>query len=130
MNLHTRLLLCISAAFMAVLGIGMSFLPQELLAYFDARSARPTIVLVQVTGALYLGFAMLNWMSRGVIVGGIYARPLALANFLHFAVVATTLVKLLMAQMSQPALLVTAIYVAFAVWFGLVLFTHPIRESS
>jgi hypothetical protein len=130
MKLHSRILLTLSAAFMAVLGVGLSFLPQELLSYTDAAVTGMTVVLVQVTGALYLGFAILNWMSRGVTIGGIYARPLAMANFLHFAVVAIVLVKFLMNQSSYSIAAVAVIYCVFAAWFGLVLFTHPVREPG
>ena len=130
MQLHSRILLTLSAAFMAALGVGLSFLPQELLSYTGAAVTGMTVVLVQVMGALYLGFAILNWMSRGVTIGGIYARPLAMANFMHFAVVAIVLVKFLM---HQPLYFIAAaafVYCVFASWFGLVLFTHPVREPG
>jgi len=37
----------------------------------------------QLLGAAWLGLAMLNWMSRGVSIGGIYARPLVVTNLAH-----------------------------------------------
>jgi hypothetical protein len=129
-NLQTRALMSASAAFLAALGTGLSFLPQELLSYAGSSATGVAVVLVQATGALYLGFAILNWMSRGVIIGGIYARPVALGNFMHFAVVSTVLVKYLLVRFSTDMMIATVIYVAFATWFGLVLFTHPIRESE
>ena len=54
----------LSAAFLAMLGVGITFLPQELLAHVGAPSDHTVILLIQMLGALYLGFAVLNWMSR------------------------------------------------------------------
>jgi hypothetical protein len=78
-------------------------------------------------GALYLGFAILNWMARSVMIGGIYARPIALGNFLHFAVLTTAAWKGIAAGAVASRVLLAACcaYTVFAVWFGLVLFTHP-----
>ena len=123
--MYTRALMSVSAAFTAVVGLAMSFIPQELLRYQGLIPETTTVVLVQVTGALYLAFAMLNWLSRGNIIGGIYARPLTLANFLHFAVVAIVLVKYLMAGFSMKLVAIVVPYVIIAGWFALVLFTAP-----
>jgi hypothetical protein len=85
---------------------------------------------VQTCGALYLGFAVLNWMARGVLIGGIYSRPLALGNFLHFVVVTVTLVKVLF-ELRLPLIIgLTVAYAVFAAWFGLVLFMHPRRAME
>ena len=82
-----------SALFMGALGIAASFFSHELLRLAGAAVRTPTVLLMQVCGALYVGFAFLNWYLRGFVIGGIYNRPLALANLLHFAVVAVTLVN-------------------------------------
>jgi hypothetical protein len=119
-----------SAIFMALLGLSASFLPQELLAFANAEVGRFAIVLVQVTGALYLGFALLNWMARGVLIGGIYSRPLALGNFMHFAVATTVLAKVLVTEFSLFTMVGVSIYAVFAAWFALVLFTHPLGTNS
>ena len=119
-----------SAIFMALLGLSASFLPQELLAFANAEVGRFAIVLVQVTGALYLGFAFLNWMARGVLIGGIYSRPLALGNFMHFAVVTTVLAKVLVTEFSLFTMVGVSFYAVFAAWFPLVLFTHPLGTNS
>ena len=126
--MKTRWLMASSAAFMAVLGLAASFLSQELLSAAGVPPVTVLVVLVQVTGALYLGFAMLNWMARGVLIGGIYSRPLAMGNFLHFAVVGATLARAMSAIDLRVVYLSAAIYIVFAVWFALVLFTHPIRQ--
>ena len=127
--MKTKALMSLSAILMAVLGIGASFLPQEILSYSGADPRGLGVLLVQVVGALDLGFAMLNWMARANLIGGVYSRPVAMGNFMHFAVVAVALLKALLGGASAAILLVGAvIYSIFAVWFGLVVFTHPAKR--
>lgn len=123
--MHTRLLMSASAAFMFALGITSSFLPRELLGSLGTSADTWSVLVVQILGALYLGFAILNWSARGVLIGGIYGRPLALGNFMHFAIVAITAIKLMLRLEPTVVMLLAVAYVVFAFWFGLVLFTHP-----
>ncbi len=70
-------------------------------------------------------------MARGNLVGGIYSRPVALGNFSHFAVAGVVLVKSMMAGQTSAALVASAlVYSVFAVWFGIVLFTHPLKAGT
>ena len=85
-----------------------------------------TVMLLQMAGAVYFGFAMLNWMARGILIGGIYARPVALGNFLHFVMVAITLTKAAVAFAVIPLALSAAVFSVFAIWFGLVVFKPPV----
>jgi hypothetical protein len=122
----------LSAVCMAVAGVTLSFLPAESLVAAGVDPAPVLVVFVQVTAALYLGFAVLNWSARGVLIGGIYARPVALGNFMHFAVVAATLVKA--ATGGETHIVPTALailYTVFALWFAVVLFGgSPVRERE
>lgn len=88
-----RGLMMVSAIFLALLGLITSFFPYEVLAMHGTEPDGPTVLLIEMMGALYLGFALLNWTARGVLIGGIYARPLALGNFLHFAMVTVMLAR-------------------------------------
>ena len=118
-----------SAVFMGLLGLGASFLPQEALSLVGYRSGGFIVVLVEMIGALYLGFAFLNWMTRGFVIGGIYARPIVLGNLMHFAIVAIVLIKSLNLLQNPAVFGFVTVYTALAVWFGLVLFTHPASGS-
>ena len=123
---NTRLLLTLSAAFTAALGVAASFIPAGILAHVESTPDWFAVLVLQVAGALYLGFAILDWMARGNLTGGIYGRPIALANFMQFAVVAIVLVKIVMTGRSEAWLLAgTAADALFAAWWGLVLFTSP-----
>lgn len=120
-----------SGLFMGLLGLIGSFLPEELLSYAGAPSGNLAVLFIQVAGALYVGFAVLNWTAKGTIMGGIYGRPIALGNFLHFAVVAIALVKALLDGVTSVELLVGAVaYSAFAISFGAVLFNHPKKKDE
>jgi hypothetical protein len=125
--MNTKFLMTASALFMAGLGVAASFAPQEILGHYDSNHGAVAVLLIQVAGALYLGFAMLNWMARGNLIGGIYSRPVALGNFVHFAVVAVTLLKVMAGGSfrSTEIIVASTIYSAFAAGFGWVLFTSP-----
>jgi hypothetical protein len=129
---NTKLLMSLSAISMAALGIGATFMPQEILARFGCPCGGAGVLVIQVAGALYLGFAMLNWMARSNLIGGIYSRPVAIGNLIHFAVVAITLAKAAVGGSLRTNEMIAAcvVYSAFAVWFGLVVFTHPIANRD
>ncbi len=124
-RLYTKYLMTLSALMMFVLGVLLTFAPIEVVHATGAQSPL-LVVLAQTCGALYLGFAMLNWMAKDTLIGGIYSRPVAMGNFLHFFVVAMALVKgfpNLPHSPGVPALLL--LDVLLATCFGLVLFRHP-----
>jgi hypothetical protein len=88
-------------------------------------------LFVQIAAALYLSFAVLNWMASGSTIGGVYNRPVAMANFFHFFVAAIALVKAVMAGQRAVWLLVAAVlYVLFTAAFGwLVFFWSPVKPK-
>lgn len=129
--MYTRILMSASAVFIGILGIAASFLSHEILAFVGATVETQTVVIVQMLGALYFGFAFLNWYLRGAVIGGIYNRPLALGNMLHFTVVALTLIKPALALGNPQLWGFTLAYAGFSVWFGAVLFSRsPVRRTG
>ena len=83
--------------------------------------------MLQIMGALYFSFAMINWMAKGAIIGGIYNKPLAIGNFTHFFIGALALIKAAANNPSLPAgvYLLTGLYAVFALLFGLIAFRDP-----
>jgi hypothetical protein len=127
--MNTRLLMTASALTMGLTGIALSFLPQELAGYLSWSAGEPLVL--QLLGALYFGFAMLNWMAKASLIGGIYGRPVAIGNFTHFAVGGLALLKWVLGHSVSPALLTfTFVYALFALLFGYVFFTHPKLKSN
>ena len=128
--MHSRALMITSATFLAVLGFATSFLPEKVLGLHGTVPDTPTLLFVQMAGALYLGFAILNWTAKGVLIGGIYARPVALGNFLHFAMVSVMLIRAAIVHGVMQLAISATVFSVFAIWFGLVLSKPPTRLSQ
>lgn len=128
--MQTRLLMTLSAAFLLLLGVLTLFFPQEVLQRHGTVPDAPTVLLIQMMGALYLGFAMLDWMARGVLIGGVYARPLALGNFTHFAIVALSLAREAAHHGVWQLATSAAVFGLFAIWFGVVVFRPPVERRA
>ena len=84
------------------------------------------MLLIQMMGALYVGFAVLNWTARGILIGGIYARPVAMANFMHFGIVTILLAKAAVKFGVFQLATSSAVFGAFAIGFAIVLFRPPV----
>jgi hypothetical protein len=124
--MHTRILMILSAALMGAIGLVFTFIPQEVLALHGTEPDNATVLLLQMAGAVYLGFALLNWAARGVLIGGIYSRPVAAGNFFHFVIAAATLGKAAITFAAVPLMASAAVFTVLAVWFGLVMFRSPV----
>ena len=129
-EVNTRMLMMLSAIFLALLGLVTSYFPDKVLETHGTVPDNATLLLVQMMGAVYLGFAILNWTARGVLIGGIYARPLALGNFLHFAMVGVMLTKAAITHGVIQLATSAAVFSAFAIWFGIVLFKSPVSSPK
>jgi hypothetical protein len=123
----TRLLMSSSALFLGALGLLATFAPDWLLTWLGTPVSPASLLLTQVLGALWLGFAGLDWMARSNLIGGIYSRPVAIGNLMHFLVAGLAMIRIVAERAELRALWpIALLYVAFAAGFGLVLFRHPI----
>lgn len=120
-----------SALFLFVLGVPCVFAPDVVLSSLTDRSpiGLEVQLLVQLTGALYAGFGALNWMSKGSLMGGIYGRPVAIGNLLHFVAGGFALIKAAPASTSPFAWPVAIGYAVFALGFALVVFRNPLAAK-
>ena len=129
--LNTRVLMISSALFLGVLGVCLTFVPEEILEHYGGEPRQFTILLTKAAGALYLGFAILNWMARGNLIGGIYSRPVALGNFLHFFMIALVLLEeVLFEAVSVEIIIIAVCYATFAAIFGYIMFGGGQAGSS
>jgi len=119
----------VSAIVMGLFGLAGTFLPDEILILLGISKTPLTMILLQMIGGLYLGFALLNWFTRSARIGGIYSRPVVLGNMMHFIVVAFALIRQLFEQFTIIFGIMAAIYLAFAISFGLVLLSNPIKND-
>ncbi len=129
-DMGSRWLMIISALFLAGVGCYTLFAPDKVLGMHGTPPDNATMLLIQMMGALYLGFAALNWTARGVMIGGIYARPIAVGNLVHFTIVAAQLGKAAVKFGVFPLFASTAVYGAFAVWFAVVAFHTPALKKQ
>lgn len=120
-----------SALVLGLLGALATFAPGELLLAFDIPAPPALQLMAQILGALYLGFASLNWMVRSSLIGGIYNRPVVTGNLIHFLSAALAIVKLLLHTPSETLLWPLALlYAMGAAGFGIVLFRHPLPAAT
>tara|TARA_Y100001936_G_scaffold220061_1_gene233937 strand:- start:52 stop:453 length:402 start_codon:yes stop_codon:yes gene_type:complete len=130
--MNTKPLMNLNAIMLALIGISLIFLPKEILDYFELSASDTLELLMQITGSLYYAFAMLNWMSKGSIIGGIYGRPIAIANLTHFVIAGLSLIKGIMANtgLSYVIWSIAIVYSIFAILFGIVAFKHPVSKNK
>ena len=120
--MKTKLFMATSAVVMGAAGLAGTFMPQELLRALHLPVSDVLTLMVQLHAALLLAFAMLNWMAKESLIGGIYNRPLAIGNLVHFVVGAITLVKFISGGAGPLFVIATVIYAAFAAGFGILVF--------
>lgn len=127
--MNTKVLMTISAIIMGATGIILSFFPQEVSYYLSFTGTNP--VIIQILGALYFGFAMLNYTAKANLTGGIYSRPVAIGNATHFLIGSLALVKPAFNNMTSTYTWIAAIiYSIFAILFGYALFTNPVLKNK
>jgi hypothetical protein len=120
MNPRPSLLLVVSAVVYLAAAVVLLFAPQELLRFAGAEPATLVAALLQVLGSALLGFAMLNWNNRFSRIGGIFGRPLVVANLAH-SVSAALLLAPIVSRASFPPLPAVALglYTCLAIAFGI-----------
>lgn len=130
--MNTKMIMTLSAVSCGVAGILFTFMPDTILSQLNIGSNVAALLLMQILGALYFAFGMLNWSAKGGLIGGIYNRPIAVANFTHFVIAGLALVKGLFSNPNSSYIIwiVGLIYTVFAVCFGMILFRHPITETK
>ena len=130
--MNTKILMTSSALFLATIGILLSFLTNEIVEYLNVEPNIITILFLKIMSALYLGFGILNWMAKGTLIGGIYNRPIAIGNLMHFGVGAIALVKISsnIQIHSEIIISLSAVYVIFALLFAYVFRTNPTNTEK
>ena len=104
-------------------GLFALFAPDVLLASLGVPMANPLSVLIQLMGALYFSMALMNWTAKDSAIGGIYARPISLANFAHFFIGSLLLAKVVLSsEFNVPIVLMLVVYAIFAILFYWLVF--------
>jgi hypothetical protein len=129
MKINTKIVMTSSAIFLAIIGIFLSFLPDEILDYLNVEPNIIAVLFLKMLSALYLGYGILNWMAKGALIGGIYNRPIAIGNLMHFGVGAIALFKIVSNIQTHSEIIIsfTAVYVLFTLLFGYIFKNNPIK---
>ena len=121
--MNTKLLMTSSALILGLAGVFALFAPDVLLSTQGAAVTGTLSVMIQLMGALYFSFALMNWTAKDSLIGGIYARPVSLANFSHFFAGALLLLKnQLSNEMNLSILAALIVYSVYAVCFYWLVF--------
>lgn len=130
--MNTKILMTSSAIFLAIIGIILSFLPTEIMDYLNIESNIISILFLKILSALFLGFGILNWMAKGALIGGIYNKPIAIGNLMHFGVGAIALVKIVTNMQTHSEIIIplTAFYVIYALLFAYIFKTNPAKTEK
>lgn len=119
----SSLLSRVSAAVLLVGGAALLFAPDALLPALVPGFPPAAAWLGQLLGAAWLGVAALNWSQRAALLGGIYGRPVVLANLALYFISALSLLRALLRDAAPAALwsLLVPLAVLAAVYGALLL---------
>jgi hypothetical protein len=121
--LNPKILMTSSSLVLGLAGIFALFAPDVVLAVLGTLVTAELSVLVQLSGALYFSFALMNWTAKDSAIGGIYARPVSLGNFGHFFVGALLLIRYQISnEINVFILLALVMYVIYASLFYWLVF--------
>ncbi len=125
--MNSKIIMTLSAFVLGTAGVLLTFMPGTTLNHIQIDVSDKALFTLQILGALYLAFAMLNWMTKGSVIGGIYNRPIVMANFTHFSIAGLALIKGLFSDPHSSSIVWTAaiLYSTFFILFGMLLFRHP-----
>ena len=127
-----RGVLFVSAVVLFLAGGAGLFAAPEAATWLGAPAAGAASVIVQIAASAVLGLAMMNWLSRKNRIGGIYARPLCVANLLFFASSALCVGKAVAAKQVPESWLILALGLAVLTCaFAWLAFVHdPLAEPA
>lgn len=125
--MNSKLIQTASSIFLAGLALPCVFIPDEAAKNLIIAENEYVVLIIQILGGLLFGFAVTNWMSRNVLMGGIYGRALGMGNLSQFLIAAMALLKWNFRNGFPSALLVVILigYFIFLILYLLIFFTSP-----
>ena len=129
--MNTKLIMTSTAILLAVLGLSLTFAPDNVIVLLGINDSIIIRLILQLLGAAFYAFAMLNWMAKGAVIGGIYNRPIAVANLTHFLIGGIALTKAVLSNHQLPLFLsvIAGIYSITACVYGFVISHHPGKQQ-
>ena len=127
-----KIIMILSVIILGNIGIILTFMPDEILKLLNlVYLSNELKIIFQILGAFYFSFAILNWMTRSSLMGGIYNKPIVTANLAHFSIVGIALIKEIISNPNSPTFLwiMTMFYTFFGISFGILVSRHPLSEK-
>lgn len=111
-------------------GIVLLFAPDVVLPRLSPGFPDSALWLGQLLGAAWLGVAALDWLSRGTMLGGIYGRPVVVANTALYFISALVILRALSRAPSATGLWALAVAaVLLAAVYGWLLYRGPFEKE-
>jgi hypothetical protein len=125
--MNTKLIQFAGSIFLAVIALPCIFIPDEVLKNVILAENEYVLLMVQILGGLLFGFAVVNWMSRAVIMGGIYGKAIYMGNLAQFMVGALALLKWNVKNGFPSGILLVILigYMIFLVLYLMIFFKSP-----
>ena len=124
--MNTKILLTIAALVQFVFALVGTFMPDEVVGYLGGGSGS-AMLFVQLLGAATLGLAMMNYMSRGSRIGGIYNKPLLIGNLAFWVSSAAALWRFEpVPDMQMLHYAIAGVFTVLALCFLIVFFRSPV----
>ena len=121
--MNTKLLMTSSSIVLGLAGIITLFAPDVVLSTQGVTVTGAASMLVQLMGALYFSFALMNWAAKDSLIGGIYARPVSMGNFNHFFAGTLILARVQLAnEINLSIMAAQVVYAVFALCFYWLVF--------
>ena len=119
-----------SAGFLAIGGLAFLFAADDILPRLVPAFPPSGAWLGQLLAAAWLAIATLNWLSRSLLLGGIYGRPVVLTNAMLYFVGAMVLVKIARRAGESATVWILFLPVAvFAAMYAWLLFRGPFETD-
>lgn len=111
-----------------LLGAALVFAPDETSALLTGRDDASDLAF-SLLGAALVGLGTMNWLARRSPIGGIYGRPVLVANLAHFVIGGLTLLRAGLDGAGTGWLwTLCVLYLAGAAFYGTLLFAQPRPE--
>ena len=119
----------ISALVLALGGVALLFAPDVILPALAPGFPPNAVWLAQLLAAAWLGVAVLDWLQRATLIGGIYGRPMVLANLALYFIGDLAVLRALRTPGAPRALWMIAVPATLlAVAYGALMLRGPFDE--
>lgn len=125
MNISSLVTRC-SAAYLLLGGVVMLFGADAVLPVVIRNFPPSGAFLGQIIAAAWLALAAINWQNRGLILGGIYGRPVVYANLMLYTVTTLGVARAAMVVGASPWLwALVGPSALFAIIYGVLMLSGP-----